>query len=32
LLCQGGELVNRDFLFDPQNSCHCLPQSLFASM
>jgi hypothetical protein len=32
LLHQGGELVNRDFFFDPRNSCYCLPQSLFASM
>jgi hypothetical protein len=32
LYYQGGEFVNREFLFDPQNSCHCLPQSLFASM
>jgi hypothetical protein len=32
LLYQGGELVNRDFFFDAQISCHCLPRSLFASM
>jgi hypothetical protein len=32
LLYQGGEIVGRDFLCDPQNSCHCLLPSLFTSM